>query len=98
METPWCRVQVSQPSVLPRRRSLTEVLMIDQDYEELLGRAPPHGDVLEWTFPTSYLANAFASLLVGTPVLCLVLYSSGESSGDWDPHGGAELRVSPETD
>lgn len=84
-------------SVLPRG-SLIEVPMIDQDYEELLGRAPPHGDVLEWTFPTSYLANAFASLLVGTPVLCLVLYSSGESSGNWDPHGGAELRVSAATD
>lgn len=67
--------------------------MIDQDYEELLNRTPPSGDVLEWTFSTRALANAFVSLLLGTPALCLVLYCSG-LSGEEDPRDGAELRVS----
>jgi len=66
--------------------------MIDQDYAELLGRSPPTGDLLEWTFPGSALANAFVSLLVGTPALCLALYiAAGE--GD-DVRGSVEFRVS----
>lgn len=66
--------------------------MIDQDYAELLGRSPPTGDLLEWTFPGSALANAFVSLLIGTPALCLALYvAAGE--GD-DVRGTVEFRVS----
>lgn len=66
--------------------------MIDQDYAELLGRSPPTGDLLEWTFPASALANAFVSLLVGTPALCLALYvAAGE--GD-HVSGSVEFRVS----
>lgn len=66
--------------------------MIDQDYAELLGRSPPTGDLLEWTFPASALANAFVSLLIGTPALCLALYvAAGE--GD-HVHGSVEFRVS----
>lgn len=68
--------------------------MIDQDYAELLGRSPPSGEVLEWTFPARSLANAFVALLVGTPALCLTLYMTG-LAGDADYHSdGADLRVS----
>lgn len=68
--------------------------MIDQDYAELLGRSPPSGEVLEWTFPARSLANAFVALLIGTPALCLTLYMTG-LAGDADYHTeGADLRVS----
>eukprot|EP00903_Cladosiphon_okamuranus_P009491 g9043.t1 len=65
--------------------------MIDQDYAELLGRSPPTGDLLEWTFPASALANAFVSLLIGTPAMCLALYVAG-GEGD-HVHGSVEFRV-----
>lgn len=66
--------------------------MIDQDYAELLNRSPPSGDVLEWTFSTRTLANFFATLLLGTPALCLALYYA--LAGEEDPSKGAFLRVS----
>lgn len=65
--------------------------MIDQDYSELLNREPPSGDVLEWTFATSLLAVGTASFLVGTPLVCLVLYYA---MGTEDDRGGVALRVS----
>lgn len=68
--------------------------MIDQDYAELLGRSPPSGEVLEWTFPARALADAFVLLLVGTPALCCTLYMTGFSREESFHSGGAELRVS----
>lgn len=68
--------------------------MIDQDYAELLGRSPPSGEVLEWTFPARALADAFVLLLVGTPALCFTLYMTGFSREESFHSGGAELRVS----
>lgn len=66
--------------------------MIDQDYAELLGRSPPTGDLLEWTFPASALANTFVALLIGTPALCLALFVA---AGEGDHIGGSvEFRVS----
>lgn len=70
----------------------TDPGMIDQDYAELLGRSPPTGELLEWTFPASALANTFVSLLIGTPALCLALYVA---AGEGDHVGGSvEFRVS----
>lgn len=66
--------------------------MIDQDYAELLGRSPPTGDLLEWTFPASALSNAFVSLLIGTPALCLAMFFLGGEADD--VHGSVEFRVS----
>ncbi|CAM9234100.1 unnamed protein product [Ectocarpus fasciculatus] len=67
--------------------------MIDQDYAELLGRSPPSGEVLEWTFPARALADAFVLLLVGTPALCFTLYMTGFSQEESFHSGGAELRI-----
>ncbi|CAB1099104.1 unnamed protein product [Ectocarpus sp. CCAP 1310/34] len=67
--------------------------MIDQDYAELLGRSPPSGEVLEWTFPARALADAFVLLLVGTPALCCTLYMTGFSREESFHSGGAELRI-----
>lgn len=66
--------------------------MIDQDYAELLGRSPPAGDLLEWTFPASALSNAFVSLLIGTPALCLAMFLFGGEADDVS--GSVDFRVS----
>ncbi|CAM9888063.1 unnamed protein product [Pylaiella littoralis] len=65
--------------------------MIDQDYAELLGRSPPTGDLLEWTFPARSLSNAFVSLLIGTPALCLAMFVLGGEADDVP--GSIDFRV-----
>lgn len=74
----------------PRVR--VEKVMIDQDYVELLNRAPPSAEVVEWTFPTNILAGGFAAVLLGTPALSLVLYLAG-SEGHNLESDDVELRV-----
>lgn len=80
-------------SISPSRQDLGPArTMIDQDYADLLNVPPPSGDVLEWTFSTRRLATAFVSLLLGTPIVCLIFYlGMGE---DDDLSDGAVLRVS----